>query len=76
MYGEQKSFLKKCLEGKAKLSELGDYVERWHDGNNGDMSLQRYLGLTHAEYEAWGKNDDRIFEEFLAARKEGRESKI
>lgn len=76
MIEPQESFLKKCLEGTAKLSELGDYVERWHDENNGDMSLREFLGLTEAEYSAWGKNGDDIFEEFLSARKERRESKI
>lgn len=61
------SFLEKCMNGDADLSQLEDYVIYWHTHDMG-ISLRDYLGLTPDEYAAWEKGDDSVFEDFLQSR--------
>lgn len=63
------SFIEKCVNGEANLSELDDYVLYWHTHDTG-VSLGDYLGLTPDEYAAWEKGDDSVFEGFLQCRLE------
>ncbi len=65
-----KDFIQKCLDGEATLFELDDYIDYWHDNETG-VSLQEFLGLTDAEYDAWIKNSDSIFRDFLRCRRDG-----
>ena len=52
MYEIKKTFIDLCLEGKAELSDINDYVERWHTSDE-DVSLHQFLGMTMSEYSLW-----------------------
>ncbi len=47
---EGTTFMGLVLAKKAKLSEVDDYVARWHEGQGQGAELHEYLGLTTAEY--------------------------
>jgi hypothetical protein len=49
---DKKTFIDLCLEGKADLSDIDEYVEKWHN-NNDDMPLCQFLGMTIVEYSRW-----------------------
>ena len=66
----ENSFVQKCLNGEADLFELDKYIEYWHT-HDIDISLREFLGLTHREYEEWGKGSDSIFRDILRCRMEG-----
>lgn len=65
------SFIDKCVAGTAKPEELNDYIEYWHEHSLG-ISLQKFLGLTKAEYETWLKGTDAVILNVIADRKAGR----
>lgn len=46
------SFVELCLEGYAELSEIHDYVEKWHNGAD-DSPLHSFLGMSFEEYSMW-----------------------
>lgn len=46
------TFVDLCLEGRALLDEVDDYVDQWHDGPSTE-SLASYLGMTEDEYAVW-----------------------
>jgi hypothetical protein len=46
------SYMADCLCGKAKPSDLDDYIEHWHSNDTGN-SLSEFLGLTSGEYAIW-----------------------
>lgn len=66
----ENSFVQKCLNGEADLFELDEYIEYWHT-HEINVTLREYLGLTSAEYEAWGNGSDSIFRDILRCRMEG-----
>ncbi len=66
----ENSFIQKCLNGEADLFELDTYIEYWH-AHDVEVSLRDYLGLTPAEYEAWGTGSDSIFRDIIRCRMEG-----
>ena len=66
----ENSFVQKCLNGEADLSELDEYIEYWHT-HDVEISLREFLGLTHREYEEWGNGGDSIFRDILRCRIEG-----
>jgi len=46
------TFVEKYLHGRARPSEIEDFVEQWHEGNI-DCPLPEFLGLTNEEYAHW-----------------------
>jgi len=54
----KRTFIEDVLEKTATVTDIGLYVNRWHDGNDA-RTLQEFLGMTNAEYEMWGKTSDR-----------------
>lgn len=66
----ENSFIQKCLNGEADISELDTYVENWHT-HAMEVSLRDYLGLTPAEYKAWSTGNDSIFRDIIRCRMEG-----
>ena len=65
----ENSFIQKCLNGKANLFELDNYIEFWHT-HDVEVSLRDYLGLTSSEYEEWENGSDSIFRDILRRRKQ------
>lgn len=45
------SFIKDCLCGDALITEINDYIDKWHESENLDMPLHIFLGMTKKEYE-------------------------
>lgn len=43
------NFIKDCINGDALLSEIDDYITRWHESNS-EESLHHFLGMTVKEY--------------------------
>lgn len=51
------NFIQDCLEGKALLEDIDDYVDAWHEEES-DRSLSEYLGMSKKEYAYWATNPD------------------
>lgn len=47
------TFIDLCLSGKAKLSEVDDYIELWHHTDS-SYSLHEYLGMSWEEFKEFG----------------------
>lgn len=45
-------FITMCLQGRALVEEVDDFVEKWHK-TSADVSLAEYLGMTKLEYKLW-----------------------
>ncbi|MCA6363700.1 MAG: hypothetical protein IM638_11740 [Bacteroidetes bacterium] len=43
------NFIQDCINGDALMSEIDDYIDRWHESAE-DISLHDYLGMTFHEY--------------------------
>lgn len=43
------NFITDCINGDALMSEVDDYIEKWHKGDTG-VDLHDYLGMTKKEY--------------------------
>lgn len=50
------TFMALVAAGRAKLSEVDDYVEKWHAGAGDGAALPAYLGLSDREYAEFVKN--------------------
>jgi hypothetical protein len=50
-------FITDCINGDALISEVDDYVDRWHE-NGGGISLHEYLGMTKSEYALFVEDED------------------
>ncbi len=59
MYERKKTFIELCLEGRADLSDIDDYIEAWHT-TKGDASLHQFLGMTDSEYSLWVEKPDSL----------------
>ena len=46
---ENDKFLHQCLEGKANLEDIDNFIDDWHDGNS-EEKLHEFLGLSKNEY--------------------------
>jgi len=56
------SFVEKCLQGRALPDEVGSYVARWHDAEEGlDVTLQEYLGMSDNEYSYWMRDAHALY---------------
>jgi len=56
---EQLSFLEGVLEGRAKIAEIDDFVERWHESESA-ADLSDYLGMRPDEYSLWLENPEML----------------
>lgn len=65
----ENSFVQKCLNGEANPEELDEQIEYWHTHDTG-VTLREYLGLTHSEYEEWGKGNNSTFRDIIRRREE------
>lgn len=53
-----KSFIAKCIEGEALLSDIDDYIDEWHDIAPQNETLHDFLGMTWEEYSLWLADPD------------------
>jgi hypothetical protein len=67
MSSTEQTFADLVLAGRAKLSDIDDYIDRWHDGSS-TLQLHDFLGLTWDEYAAW-VNDPASLAAMFAARR-------
>lgn len=51
-------FVDLVMTGRIPLSDIDDYVEKWHEGGGFGMELHEYLGLTEQEYRMWVVDPD------------------
>ncbi len=58
--GPKDTFVQRCIDGRAAISELDDYIEYWHTHDT-EVGLSDFLGLTRAECEQWAKRNDTEF---------------
>jgi len=65
----QETFVDLCIKGKVSISDIDDFVDRWHDGND-PHTLHEFLGLTEGEYALWVKRPSEL-KIILSARKNG-----
>jgi len=56
---ETNSFLKLVMDGKVLISEIDDFVDKWHGGQSTD-ELYEYLGMTFDEYSLWVADPDTL----------------
>ena len=49
------NFIDQCLSGEVLLDEIEDFIDKWHEGEEGEaLELHEYLGMSWEEYELWG----------------------
>jgi hypothetical protein len=53
------AFIDLCLEGKALLDEIDDFIDQWHETPEG-RELDDYLGMTQEEYSLWLRVPDAL----------------
>ena len=46
---DPRTFLGLCVSGEAKIEDVDDWVDRWHEGDS-IVPLHEYLGMTWEEY--------------------------
>lgn len=63
-------FITDCINGDALLTEIDDYVDRWH-GSKSTLPLHEFLGMTKKEYALFVESD-KYLAYIVTARKEGR----
>jgi len=51
------TFLELVLEGRALLTDIDDYVEKWHS-SDAPEPLHEFLGMTWDEYRLWTERPD------------------
>lgn len=48
------NFVSLCVAGLASPSEIDEYIERWHSGQEGTgQQLSEFLGMNLQEYSDW-----------------------
>jgi hypothetical protein len=47
------TFVDLYLDGQVDFDEIDDYVDYWHDNNEDDVDLHKFLGLTKEDYKLW-----------------------
>ena len=63
------NFIAKCLTGAARIDEIDDYADLWHESDSSE-SLAQFLGLTDEEYALWVEKPDAL-PEILRVRTSG-----
>ena len=43
------NFIQDCLNGKASLTDIDDYIDTWHEQKN-DITIYDFLGMSKKEY--------------------------
>lgn len=59
MSSRKPGFIGACVNGKASLDEIDDYVEAWHR-QPADMELHAFLGMSTEEYGLWVADPDAL----------------
>lgn len=59
MSENNKTYVELCLEGMADLTEIDDYIERWHSSNT-IIPIHEYLGMSIDEYALWVEKPESI----------------
>jgi hypothetical protein len=49
---EKTNFIEMCLHGKAAVSQIDDWIDRWHESGARE-TLAEFLGFTSDEYVRW-----------------------
>lgn len=69
-----RTFIEACLAGEALISDVDDWVDRWHDENGApggySQSLAEFLGLNATEYALWVERPESL--RFAVAARKGR----
>jgi hypothetical protein len=47
-----KAYMELCLEGMADLTEIDEYIEKWHTSET-DVPINEFLGMNLDEYALW-----------------------
>lgn len=55
------SFISDCIKDLTNIELIDDYVDRWHNGEGGELSLSKFLGMTQYEYSMWLKDATSIY---------------
>lgn len=55
------SFMAKARDGRAKLEDIEDYIELWHNSNS-MLGLPAFLGMTYEEYKMWVEDGTKLKE--------------
>ena len=63
------NFIIDCINGDALISEIDDYVDRWHEETN-NSSLEDFLGMSKKEYSLYLESDEYL-PFIIRAHKEG-----
>lgn len=61
------TFIDACLQGKAKLSQVNDWIDKWHNEKL-EISLHSFLGLSKVEYEKFVMDNDYL-QKVISAKK-------
>ena len=54
-----KTYIELCLEGMADLTEIDEYIEKWHTSET-DVPIYEYLGMNREEYALWVEKPESI----------------
>lgn len=65
------TFLDLSLAGYVELSDIDDFVDRWHEGDDA-RELREFLGFTPVEYVAWVEEPE-VLPYIATARRERRD---
>lgn len=61
------NFIIDCLNGDALLSDINDYIDKWHESDT-DLSLHDFLGMDSVEYSLFVE-DENYLGSIIAAHK-------
>lgn len=64
------NFIQDCINGDALLSEIDNYIEKWHNSKSADEPLHTFLGMKKKEYALY-LEDDVYLASIITAHKEG-----
>lgn len=64
------NFIKDCIAGEALLSEIDNYIEKWHKSTSTEEPIHTFLGMKKKEY-ALFVEDEVYLASIITAHKEG-----
>ena len=56
---DTRAFIDLCVPGEVSLSAIDDFVDQWHDGDDG-REIAALLGMTPDEYALWVERPDTL----------------
>ncbi len=59
MSRKKKTYIELCLEGMADLTEIDEYIEKWHSSDT-EVPIYEYLGMNREEYALWVERPESI----------------